>query len=110
MFGVPRRNAGIQHRIRESKKHLHVVIQRVVVGAETNSANCAQWPGGCSEYGPSDQYSIISCLSVPVQTVDATPSGIKQLSKVVFMRLGRRFGLSAEQKCDVWRRWKAGQT
>jgi hypothetical protein len=26
------------------------------------------------------------------------------------MRRGRRFGLSAEQKCEVWRRWKAGQT
>ena len=26
------------------------------------------------------------------------------------MRPGRRFGLSAEQKIDVWRRWKAGQT
>ena len=26
------------------------------------------------------------------------------------MRPGRRFALSAEQKCDVWRRWKAGQT
>ena len=26
------------------------------------------------------------------------------------MKPGRRFGLSAEQKCDVWRRWKAGQT
>jgi hypothetical protein len=49
-------------------------------------------------------------LPVPVQTVDATPSGIKLLSKVVFMRRGRRFGLSAEQKIDVWRRWKAGQT
>jgi IS30 family transposase len=47
---------------------------------------------------------------VPVQTVDATPSGIKLLSKVVFLRPGRRFGLSAEQKCDLWRRWKAGQT
>src|ERR1700736_3099500 len=47
---------------------------------------------------------------VPVQTVDATPSGIKLFSKVVFMRQGRRFGLSAEQKLDVWRRWKAGQT
>ena len=45
-----------------------------------------------------------------VQTVDATPSGIKLLSKVVFMRPGRRFGLSAEQKCEVWRRWKTGQT
>jgi hypothetical protein len=48
------------------------------------------------------------CL--PVQTVDATPSGIKRFSKVVFMKQGRRFGLSAEQKLDVWRRWKAGQT
>src|SRR6202790_873955 len=47
---------------------------------------------------------------MPVQTVDATPSGIKLFSKVVFMRQGRRFGLSAEQKLDVWRRWKAGQT
>jgi hypothetical protein len=26
------------------------------------------------------------------------------------MRRRRRFGFSAEQKCDVWRRWKAGQT
>ena len=26
------------------------------------------------------------------------------------MRPRRWFGLSAEQKCDVWRRWKAGQT
>ena len=26
------------------------------------------------------------------------------------MKPGRRFGLSAEQKIDVWRRWKAGQT
>jgi len=26
------------------------------------------------------------------------------------MRPGRRFGLSVEQKLDVWRRWKAGQT
>jgi IS30 family transposase len=47
---------------------------------------------------------------LPVQPVDATPSGIKLLSKVVFMKQGRRFGLSAEQKSDVWRRWKAGQT
>ena len=29
---------------------------------------------------------------------------------VVFMKRGKRFGLSAEQKIDVWRRWKAGQT
>jgi len=26
------------------------------------------------------------------------------------MKEGRRFGLSAEQKLDVWRRWKAGET
>jgi hypothetical protein len=26
------------------------------------------------------------------------------------MTQGKRFGLSAEQKIDVWRRWKAGQT
>jgi IS30 family transposase len=47
---------------------------------------------------------------VPAQTVDATPSGIKLFFKVVFMKQGRRFGFSAEQKLDVWRRWKAGQT
>jgi len=26
------------------------------------------------------------------------------------MRVGKRFGLSAEQKSEMWRRWKAGQT
>ena len=26
------------------------------------------------------------------------------------MKPGKRFGLSAEQKIDVWCRWKAGQT
>ena len=26
------------------------------------------------------------------------------------MKPGKRFGLSAEQKSDVWRRWKVGQT
>ena len=26
------------------------------------------------------------------------------------MKPGKRFGLSVEQKIDVWRRWKAGQT
>ena len=26
------------------------------------------------------------------------------------MKQGRRFGFSVEQKLDVWRRWKAGQT
>src|ERR1700676_1104901 len=30
--------------------------------------------------------------------------------KAVFMKQGRRFRLSTEQKLDVWRRWKAGQT
>jgi IS30 family transposase len=44
---------------------------------------------------------------VPVQTVDATPSGIKLFLKVVFMKQGMRFGFSEEQKLDVWR--KAGQ-
>jgi hypothetical protein len=39
-----------------------------------------------------------------VQTVDATPTGIKLFSKVVFMKQGKRFGLSAEQKSEVWRR------
>jgi hypothetical protein len=49
-------------------------------------------------------------LPLPVQAVAATPSGIKLFSKVVFMKQGRRSGFSAEQKLDVWRRWKAGQT
>ena len=26
------------------------------------------------------------------------------------MKQGRRFGFSTEQKLEVWRRWKAGQT
>ncbi len=26
------------------------------------------------------------------------------------MKPGKRFGLSAKQKIDVWRRWKVGQT
>jgi hypothetical protein len=47
---------------------------------------------------------------VPVQSVDATLSRIKLFSKVVFMKQGRRFGFSAEQKLDVRRRWKEGQT
>jgi len=47
---------------------------------------------------------------VPAQTVDATPSGIKLFSKAVFMKQGKRFGPSAEQRSDVWHRWKAGQT
>src|SRR4029077_15258625 len=41
---------------------------------------------------------------MPAQPVDATPSGIKLFSKVVFMKQGRRFGFSEEQKLNVWRR------
>ena len=26
------------------------------------------------------------------------------------MRLGRQYGLSAERKADIWRRWKAGES
>jgi hypothetical protein len=44
------------------------------------------------------------------QPVDATPSGIKLFSKVVFMAQGKRVGLSAAQKSDMWCRWKAGQS
>ena len=51
-----------------------------------------------------------SWLTLPVQPIDATPSGIKLVSKVVFMIQGKRFGLSAAQKSDMWRRWKAGQS
>jgi hypothetical protein len=32
-------------------------------------------------------------LIVPVQTVDATPSGLKLFLKVVFIKPGKRFGL-----------------
>src|ERR1700722_13518140 len=53
---------------------------------------------------------ISNRLNLPVQTVEATPSGINLFLKVVFMKPGKRFGLSTEQKIDVWRRWKAGQT
>jgi hypothetical protein len=35
---------------------------------------------------------------------------ITLFSKVVFMIQGKRFGLSAAQKGDMWRRWKAGQS
>src|SRR6266403_3077545 len=44
------------------------------------------------------------------QPVDATPSDIDFLLKVVFMRPGKRFGLSAAQKSEMWCRWKAGDT
>src|SRR6266851_8177658 len=49
-------------------------------------------------------------MTLRAQPVDATPSGIKLLSKVVFMTQEKRFGLSAAQKRDMWRRWKAGQS
>ena len=43
--------------------------------------------------------------------MDATPSDRDYLFlEVVFMRLGRRYGLSAMQKTEVWRRWKAGES
>jgi IS30 family transposase len=43
--------------------------------------------------------------------VDATPSDRDYLFlEVVFMRLGRRYGLSAVQKTEIWRRWKAGES
>jgi hypothetical protein len=40
------------------------------------------------------------------QAVDATPSG----GKVVLMRQGRQYGLSAGQKADIWQRRKAGES
>ena len=58
----------------------------------------------------SSDHAAKSRLVVRVQTVDATPSGIKLISKVVFMKPGKRFGLSAAQKLEVWSRWKTGQT
>ena len=43
--------------------------------------------------------------------MDATPSDRDYLFlEVVFMRLGRRYGLSAAQKTEIWRRWKAGES
>ena len=32
------------------------------------------------------------------------------LMEVVLMRYGRRYGLSAAQKAELWRRWKAGES
>ena len=40
------------------------------------------------------------------QAVDATSSDVK----VVFMTQSRRYGLSAAEKADIWRRWKAGES
>jgi IS30 family transposase len=43
--------------------------------------------------------------------VDATPSDRDHLFlEVVFMRPGRRYGLSSAQKAEIWRRWKAGES
>jgi hypothetical protein len=43
--------------------------------------------------------------------VDATPSDREHLFlEVVFMRSGRRYGISSAQKTEIWRRWKAGES
>jgi IS30 family transposase len=63
-----------------------------------------------SDYGTSWYWDALARLALRVQTVDATPSGITLFSKVVFMKPGKRFGLSAAQKLEVWSRWKTGQT
>src|SRR5260370_5592474 len=47
---------------------------------------------------------------VPAQLVDATPSHRNDFLKVVFMAQGKRNRLSAEQRVDMWRRWKAGES
>src|SRR5271167_4491479 len=44
------------------------------------------------------------------QLVDATLADLDHFLEVVLMRQGRRYGLSAEQKADIWRRWKAGES
>src|ERR1035441_10575193 len=48
---------------------------------------------------------------VPAQLVDATPSHRnRSFLKVVFMAQGKRDRLSAAQRADMWRRWKAGES
>jgi IS30 family transposase len=42
--------------------------------------------------------------------VDATPSELKAPCEGVFMNQGKRTGLSAEQKAELWKRRKAGQS
>ena len=42
--------------------------------------------------------------------MDATSSDLDHFLEVVLMRQGRRYGLSAEQKAEIWRRWKAGES
>src|ERR1039458_750828 len=44
------------------------------------------------------------------QPVGATPSDMNSFSKVVFMAQGKRNRLSTEQRIDMWRRWKAGES
>ena len=44
------------------------------------------------------------------QPVDATPSDLDHFSEVLCMRQARRHGLAAEQKPDIWRLWKAGES
>src|SRR5271168_3277569 len=45
-----------------------------------------------------------------IQWVDATPPDINQPSEVVAMTQGKYMELSAAQRTDVWRRWKAGES
>jgi hypothetical protein len=35
---------------------------------------------------------------------------MNSFSNVVFMALGKRERLSTEQRIDLWRRWKAGES
>jgi hypothetical protein len=44
------------------------------------------------------------------QLVDATSSDLDHLLEVLLMRQERRYGLSAEQKAEIWRRWKSGES
>jgi hypothetical protein len=57
---------------------------------------------------PSPEVDVRSAL--PAQRIDATPSGIKLILKVVSMTPEKRFGLRAAQKSNMWRRWKAGES
>jgi IS30 family transposase len=47
---------------------------------------------------------------MPVQPVDATPPGINLSSKGGVLMHTRRWKLSAEQRADMWSRWKAGES
>src|ERR1700724_2992755 len=47
---------------------------------------------------------------MPAQLVDATPSHRNDFLKVVFMAQGKRDRLSTEQRIDMWRRWKSGES